>query len=220
MQKVLTRDGSETFINKDFNESYHSFTGAVEEAREKYCIPTKIKERAIKDKHITILDFAFGMGYNSAMAITIAKEANPNCVIKIIGLEKDPKIIQKIQEVNPNISDYQFYKQLTPTNLKIISEDNTVSVKILLGDANQTIKQLVKDSVDVIFYDPFSPKTQPSMWKKELFKEAKRILKPKKGILATYSCARLVRDNMRAAGLTYKDGPKVGRRGPGTIAWE
>jgi len=41
-------------------------------------------------------------------------------------------------------------------------------------------------------------------------------------VLATYSCARIVRENMSKANLFYDDGPIVGRRGPGTIAkkWE
>ena len=59
------------------------------------------------------------------------------------------------------------------------------------------------------------------MWSVDLFTEMYRIMN-KEAILATYSCARMVRDNMSKAGLFYDDGPIVGRRGPGTIAtkWE
>ena len=220
MKKIETRDGSETFVCEHYNESYHSFTGAVEEATQKYCKPTKIKELAINQGEFTLLDFAFGMGYNSAMAIGIAKAANPNCKITVIGIENDPKIIDKIQEVNPLIPGFQEYKHLTPKNLTHACYNDSVKIKILLGDAKETIKTIAKNSIDVIFYDPFSPKTQPEMWSYELFKEVNRILKEKSGILATYSCARMVRDNMKAANLHYDDGPKVGRRGPGTLAWK
>ena len=112
-----------------------------------------------------------------------------------------------------------YYKQLTPKNLCIKSEDNSITLKILLGDAKDTIQTIQSNTVDVVFYDSFSPKTQPEMWSIFLFQEVHRVLK-QKGILATYSCARLVRDNIKAAGLTYADGPKVGRRGPGTIVWK
>jgi tRNA U34 5-methylaminomethyl-2-thiouridine-forming methyltransferase MnmC len=44
-----------------------------------------------------------------------------------------------------------------------------------------------------------------------------RVIK-RNGILATFSCARMARDNMAAAGFMYDDGPILGRRGPGTIA--
>lgn len=218
MKKVLTRDGSETFVCQNYNESYHSFTGAVEEATEKYCKPTKIVELALKGEFV-LLDFAFGMGYNSAMAIAVAKEANPSCKIKVIGIENDPAIVAKIQEVNPKIPGYSEYRNLSPKNLKHVCYDGTVEIEILLGDAKDTIKKISSNSVDVVFYDSFSPKTQPEMWSAELFKEVFRILK-EKGILATYSCARMVRDNMKEAGLHYDDGPRVGRRGPGTLAWK
>ena len=59
------------------------------------------------------------------------------------------------------------------------------------------------------------------MWEVSFFEEMYRVMK-KSAILATYSCARMVRENMSKAGLFYDEGPIVGRRGPGTIAtrWE
>jgi len=50
-----------------------------------------------------------------------------------------------------------------------------------------------------------------------IFKEIKNRM-GKNSILTTYSCARIVRDNLRKAGFKVFDGPKVGRRGPSTIA--
>jgi chorismate dehydratase len=158
----------------------------------------------------------FGLGYNSAMAISIALEENPNCVIEVIGVEKDPLIISKISEVNPKISFYSNYKKFGEGAKEI--EVGNVRVKLLVMDAYDAVKLLESDYFDAIFYDPFSPKTQEAMWSVELFENMKRVLK-KGGTLATYSCARMVRDNMREAGFNYDDGPKVGRRGPGTIAF-
>jgi tRNA U34 5-methylaminomethyl-2-thiouridine-forming methyltransferase MnmC len=214
LKKVTTKDDTETFLNETVGESYHSFSGAVEEALKKYAIPCKIKELA-KTGKIRILDFCFGMGYNSAQAIDVALKENKNCQIEVIGLEYDPEIIKKIQEVNPPITFFQHYKQLKPTTLEF-KKDN-ITVKVILGDARKTVQQLNEDYFDAIFYDPFSPKTAPEMWTEELFKEMHRILN-KKGILATYSCARVVRENIAKSGLFYDDGPIVGRRGPGTIA--
>ncbi len=214
MKKVTTHDGSVTFLNEKVGESYHSYTGACEEALKKFCEPAKIRELA-RTGSFRLLDVCFGMGYNSAMAISVALKENADCVIEVIGLENDQKIIEKIQEVNPPISYFEKFKKLTPESLSFVDEN--VSVKILLGDANKTVTALEDTSFDVVFFDPFSPKTQPDMWTEELFCEMRRVIKPG-AILATYSCARMVRENMVKAGLVYSDGPKVGRRGPGTIA--
>lgn len=215
MKRVTTRDNTETFINLKLNESYHSHTGAVEEALRKYAIPCKIKELAKKGK-IRILDMFFGLGYNSAMAIDVALNENPDCEIEVIGIEHDPKIIEKIQEVNPPIKSYRHFKKITLRYSQF--REGNVTVKVVLGDARETVRNLGQKSFDAVFFDPFSPKTQPEMWSIELFQQMNRVMK-KSAILATYSCARLARDNISKAGLMYDDGPMVGRRGPGTIAW-
>ena len=214
MKKIITADNTETFLNLEVGESYHSQTGAVDEAFKKYAQPCKIKELA-KNGSITILDMFFGLGYNSAMAIDVALEENPDCLITVIGTEFDQKIISNIQKVNPPINFFKEYKKLTPKNLTITKEN--VTVKIIVGDARETVKKLQDKYFDTVFFDPFSPKTSPEMWTVELFSQMFRVLK-NSGILATYSCARMVRENMSAAGLFYNDGPIVGRRGPGTIA--
>ena len=131
-KKIITADHSETFMNEVVGESYHSQTGAVEEALKKYALPCNIKELA-KTGKIRILDVCFGMGYNSAMAISVALEENPGCEIEIVGLEYDALIISKIQEVNPPISFFNHYKKLNPQALEF--KEGKVSVKVLLGDA-------------------------------------------------------------------------------------
>ena len=214
MKKIITADNTETFLNEEVGETYHSHTGAVDEALKKYAIPCKIAQKAKLGK-VRILDAFFGMGYNSAMAIDIALKENPDCIIEVFGLEFDPEIINKIQEVNPPIEFFNHYKKLTPVSLEF--KQGNVQVKVLLGDARETVKLLKDDFFDAVFFDPFSPKTAPEMWTKELFEEIYRVMNTS-AIFATYSCARMARENISAAGLLYDDGPIVGRRGPGTIA--
>src|SRR3989338_11640136 len=166
LKKVITRDQTETFLNEEVGESYHSYTGAVEEALKKYVIPCAIAERA-RSGTLVILDVCFGMGYNSAMAIEVALRENPRCIIEVIGLENDPEIVKKIQEVDPPIPFFTHYKRLTPHSCEF--REGTVHVKILLGDARERVKEVPSDSVDAIFFDPFSPKTQPEMWQEAFF---------------------------------------------------
>ncbi len=221
LKKIITADKTESFLNSEVGETYHSQTGAVEEALKKYAIPCKIKELATAGK-ICILDMFFGMGYNSAMAIDVALEENPACEIEVVGIENDARILKKIQEVNPPISFFQQYKRLTPPGCADLPDcvefcHGSVRVRVLVGDARKLANTLEDDHFDAVFYDPFSPKTSPELWSEELFKEMHRVMK-RSALLATYSCARMVRENMSSAGLFYDDGPIVGRRGPGTIA--
>jgi len=215
MKLIKTADDTETFMNEEVGESYHSQTGAVEEAFKKYTVPCKIKKLA-KSGKIRILDICFGIGYNSAAAIDVALVENPECEIEVVALEYDKEIVDKIAEVNPPIKSYVLFKELV-NNLEV--QEGKISIKLIMGDARETIRQLENDSFDAVFMDPFSPKTAPEMWGVDFFKEILRLIKEKR-ILATYTCARMVRENMLAAGFNYDDGPIVGRRGPGTIAWK
>lgn len=212
MQKIITPDGSVTFHNPEFDEAYHSKSGAKEEAVEKFVKPCLIREFA-KTGKLRILDFCFGLGYNSAAAIDAALEENPDCVIEVIGLEIDEKMLALLPSLPDSFGCYKFIKETIKNNYNY--NKNNLKIHIVIGDASETVKQL-SDSFDAIFFDPFSPKKCPSLWTEAVFQECYRLLR-KEGRLATYSCARVVRDNMRAVGFTVIDGPQLWRRGPSTI---
>ncbi len=213
MKEINTGDGSITFYNEEFDETYHSVTGAEEEALKKFVEPSDVKEYALKDQ-VNILDVCFGLGYNSAVAIDKILEANLGCKINIIGLEKDINILKKINDVNPMIKSYMLFKDLEKKNYDL-SEDG-ITIKILIGDALKTINK-INNKFDLVFHDPFSPKKCPELWTEEFFKKIKDLMN-KNGVLTTYSCARIVRDNLKKAGFKVEDGPSVRRRAPSTIA--
>ena len=212
MKEVITKDNSITFYNEEYCETYHSVTGAVEEAFKKFAEPVL---EAIKGKsEVKILDVCFGLGYNSAAAIDRILEHNLRADITIVGLEKDKKILEKIKSLQPGIMSYHVIQDTIENNYAYDREGVKVDIKI--GDALKTIKK-IKTKFDVIFLDPFSPKKNPELWTEQFFKELRKLIKPD-GILTTYSCAGQVRRNLKAAGFQVKDGPCVGRRSPSTIA--
>ena len=206
----MTADGSVTLWNEQYEEHYHSVSGAVEEAFKKFSEPCKIKELARKGK-IRILDVCFGIGYNSAAAIEQAFQENPACEIEIVGIEKDPGIIREIQKLKPLLKFYNVIKLL-------VYEDRfgRVKLELIKKDAREAVKE-IKGEFDGVFLDPFSPKKCPELWTKEFLKDIAAKMKTG-SILATYSYAREVRDNLAAVGFKVSDGPVVGRRSPSTIA--
>ena len=199
MEKIITADGSETFFNEEVGESYHSKTGAIEESFEKFVKPLGV---FFSKKPVRILDICFGLGYNSAAAL----DYFDNC--KIVGIEKDENILKKAFEVNPKFNNYE--------EIKLAVKNESKKVRVIVGDALEEVKKL-DGEFDVVLFDPFSPKKAPELWTLQFFKDIFAKMK-KNGILTTYSCARIVRENLENAGFEVKDGPKVGRRGPSTVA--
>lgn len=60
----FTADGSTGLYSPEYNDIYHSATGALTEANEKFIEPVDFQTLLEKDK-IKILDICFGIGYNS-----------------------------------------------------------------------------------------------------------------------------------------------------------
>lgn len=204
MKKLITADGSITFYSEKYKECFHSKSGALEESFEKFAKPCNLKPGA------KILDICFGLGYNSLAAIHLVKN------ITILALEKDKEVLKTIQGLDLPHSlkkDFEIIKQAAK-NLSY--KDKNTELKIILGNAVNTIKNL-NERFDAVFHDPFSPPKNQELWTFEFFKNVKKLMK-KNAILATYSCARLTRENLTKAGFLVKDGPIIGRKSPSTLA--
>lgn len=202
MKQIITKDNSITFYNEKYDEHYHCLAGGKLEAIKKFIEPTNVKDNMI------ILDVCFGLGYNSAAALDVAKG------LTIFALENDPKILEEIQTINADFESYNIIKEVAKTK-EYNNNEKGIKIKLLLGDARETIHKIT-EKVDVVFFDPFSPKKCPELWTLEFFKDVYDKMN-KRGILATYSCATHVRQKIKEVGFEVKDGPIFGRKSPSTI---
>ena len=71
----FTNDGSVGLYSPDFDDIYHSSTGALTEAYEKFIMPVNMDELLNKDE-IIVLDFCYGIGYNSKSFLNFIFEKN------------------------------------------------------------------------------------------------------------------------------------------------
>ena len=206
MKLVKTKDGSYTAFSEITGEHYHTVSGAIEEAFEKH-----VNALGVENK-MHILDFCFGLGYNSIAA------CKDHANLQIIGLENDKKIIVAMKDIKiPDIliTEFDNFRDIA-INLDLTDNKNN-RIQILLGDALQRIDELPDGIFDRVFFDPFSPKKQPEMWSQEIFQKIYK--KMRSGAkLSTYSCAKQIRKNMISVGFKVIDGPIIGRRSPATIA--
>jgi tRNA U34 5-methylaminomethyl-2-thiouridine-forming methyltransferase MnmC len=217
MRQIVTSDGSVTFRDEKTGDIYHSLTGAATESLEKFARPAGLGPLAVSGR-IRILDICFGLGYNSAAALDMIHESSPACTVEIVGLENDPEILSHVEGVETGFKSYHLIRECV-ARLVDGSADldmGTTRIKIMIGDARATVKTL-QPSFDAVFLDPFSPKKDPALWQMDFLADVRKIMAPG-ARLTTYSCARMVRDNLRRAGFRVFDGPSIGRRSPATVA--
>lgn len=215
-----TKDGSYTFFSAEFQETFHSSFGARQEAEVRYIEPCLIKQLAATQSSIRILDVCYGLGYNSAAALEAIWSANFHCKVELIALEIARDVPR--QAVKHNLLDH--WQSPIPSLLgelsnKSVIETECLQARLLLGDARQTIKSVIKQGwlADAIFLDPFSPPKCPQLWTIEFINLLAQCLLPH-ARLATYSCSAAVRTALSNAGLYLGSITGAGRQSPGTIA--
>lgn len=216
-QPQITADGSVTFFSPEFTETFHSSSGARQEAEQKFVAPSGLGVMAQEVDQVNILDVCYGLGYNSAAALGAVWAVNPHCRIELVALELDGSVPTAALSF---LSGYPLLVQKNLTMLARKLEVNTLQLqaRLYLGDARKTLQQISSGwQADVIFLDPFSPPKCPQLWTVEFIALLAQFLKPQ-GKLVTYSCAAAVRKALVRAGLTVASTPSVGRKNPGTIA--
>jgi tRNA U34 5-methylaminomethyl-2-thiouridine-forming methyltransferase MnmC len=216
-----TADGSFTFFSAEFGQTYHSSSGAKQEAVFKYALATNLAEKARESRdRLRILDICYGLGYNSAAALAAIWQSNPACFVEIVALEIDPLVPIAATEQSL-LADWP--EPIPQLLAELASERHlsgpAIAASLRIGDARQEIASIATTGwlADAIFLDPFSPNACPQLWTVEFLGLVARCCQPD-GLLATYSCAAAVRSALIIAGLTVADSPPIGRKAPSTIA--
>lgn len=191
-QKELVRceDGTNTLFSVEFDEPYHSTRdGALHESLEKHVKPALAFTKA--KQQLTILDICFGLGYNTFATLYHVKRLQLDTQIHILSPEFDEGLVRSL-----NTFDFPPEFDSIKHIIKAISqdlyyEDEQFKIEILLGDARKSIPD-IKEKIDIIYQDAFSPAHNPLLWTKEHFAEIRRISK-EDAVLTTYSTAAAVR---------------------------
>jgi tRNA U34 5-methylaminomethyl-2-thiouridine-forming methyltransferase MnmC len=189
-QVVLCEDGTKTLFSKEFNEPYHSTKdGALHESLNKHVLPAfQIKK---PQENLVILDICFGLGYNTLATLYYVKKHQLKTKLHILSPEFDKALIESLK-------DFDYPKEfdgLKPI-INMLSEnfyyeDAQFKIEILVGDARQKVPK-IKEKIDIIYQDAFSPGHNPLLWTREFFADMASLSK-ENTILTTYSIAAAIR---------------------------
>ena len=187
---ILCEDGTNTLYSKEFDEPYHSTKdGALHESLEKHVKPAfSLKKNQEK---LTILDICFGLGYNTFATLYHVKKHKLKTKIHILSPEFDEGLVRSL-DTFAYPPEFKEIKHIIQTiSQELYYEDEQFKIEILLGDARQSIPK-IKEKIDIIYQDAFSPAHNPLLWTKEHFSNI-RMICHYDAILTTYSTAAAIR---------------------------
>ena len=204
---ISTGDGSCTLRNEYFGETYHSINGAVAESMH---IFINLGLRSFSKRDLNILEIGYGTGLN-AMLTFIENQSLGNKIF-YLGIEKFPICKETFLPFVAHTPDIAS-KINTDIALQFCNGWNSeieISPTFHLLKQNIDFENFVPDrQYDLIYFDAFSPDTQPEMWTMENLRKIINSLAPD-GIFVTYCSKGILKQTLRDLGMIVKrmPGPK------------
>ena len=199
-----TEDGSLTLYAPTFGEHYHSMHGAVQESEHIY-LGLALRERMSSwqegDAPLRLFEVGFGTGLNALLSWREAEERH--IPLRYYSIEKFP--------ITPEVYEALHYEGLGEERevkdqllrLHTAPWDEAVELSPfftlykLRGDLTTCT---FPERLSVIYYDAFSPESQPELWAEELFQRLGKA-SCSGAILSTYCAKGEVRRRLQRSGF-------------------
>ncbi len=201
---IGTSDGSYTIKNEYFGETYHSINGALSESIH---IFINLGLRNYRDSEISILEIGYGTGLNAML--TYIENMQLGNKIEYHSIEKFP--ISEADFIEYATNTKQISDKIAPDTLRKFG--NGWNEEIQISNNFKLYKQVVDfsqfvpcEKYNLIYFDAFSPETQPEMWSEENLGKIVEQLVPD-GIFVTYCSKGIVKQALRNLGLTVRRMP-------------
>jgi len=198
---IQTSDGSTSILLPEWNETYHSKFGAIQEAKHVFI---KNGLSLFQGQSVSILEIGFGTGLNAFITYLEAKDLEQK--IEYTGIEaypvseEDASKMNYVSELDAEKDKAVFLKMhQSEWNEKVFLAPN-----FLLEKQNIKFQEIADENkYNLIYFDAFGYRVQPELWSLEIFQIMFKALKIE-GILVTYACRSSIKKAMVEAGFAVE----------------
>jgi tRNA U34 5-methylaminomethyl-2-thiouridine-forming methyltransferase MnmC len=220
----ITDDGSRTVIDSGKQIAFHSASGAVSETRAVYLINSGMQSRLQRGQAATILEIGFGSGL--AMLMTLDAALGGGAKLHYTAIEQtllETDLLEQLElqrhVVNTDlVPRFLAWRQRlgspAPRGSLVWDVNELQRIVIEHTNAENWVSSAVAaQTFDAIYFDPFAPQVNPSLWRPSFLQHLQTMLKPA-GVFVTYCVSRAVREAMESVGfvVTRVPGPAGGKR--------
>jgi tRNA U34 5-methylaminomethyl-2-thiouridine-forming methyltransferase MnmC len=203
---VMTQDGSYTLYSKDHGVTYHSKYGAIQESNHVFVDSGLLPVLKKKDK-ISILELGFGTGLN--VLLTWKNMVDKGTVL----VDYHSFDVFPLPEDLLNACVYEDQLKIPATiskNILISEWDKLIEVdsRFTLTKHNKDILEetLPDNYFDIVYFDAFSPESQPELWSASLFEKIYESM-TNEAVLVTYCAKGEVKRILKKIGFTLESLP-------------
>jgi queuine tRNA-ribosyltransferase len=197
-------------------EIMHSVNDPSEEAARLYLSQSRLRERlAGRGEKIVVWDVGLGAAINSMAVIRATEDASTARRLELWSFERDLDALRLVLR-HPHLFPHS--RHPGPAAVLESGEWRTdkVSWRLLEGDFLDRMRDAPLPTL--VYYDPFSFKTDGALWTEETFTRLFASLEPGAVELFTYSNSTAVRAALLVAGFLVARGIGTGPKSETTIA--
>jgi len=243
--EVVIRDGTGRIREMTSGEVMHSVNDPAAEARSLYVEQSRLLERLAEsaESPLVVWDVGLGAGANAMAAIqaveavrrsevgrpAVGQVAVPTPEAVLAAVPPGPRRRLTLVSFENDLDSLKlalrhpaWFKHLRHAAPRSLLADNHwssaeagVEWMLLRGDFSAT--KFTAPPPDIIFFDPFSFRTDSALWTLEAFRELANLLSAKAVELFTYSYSTSVRAALLAAGFYVAKGRSTGPKAETTI---
>jgi len=193
---VETREGCHTVHSRRFNEHYHSMNGSLQESRHVF-IRHGLLALAGKASDISILEIGFGTGLNALLTFVEARRLDLR--VHYTGVEAYPLAPELAGNLNfpAFVGEGSVFEAMHRTPWE---EEWTQEAFTLVKRKADALSLTTGRTFDLVYYDAFSPRSQPDMWSPAQMKRISDMCRPG-AVFVTYCSRAPVRAALQAAGF-------------------
>jgi queuine tRNA-ribosyltransferase len=227
-QRELQRGRYEVIVRREVGfirdmtsgEVMHSLNDPVEEAVALYVEQSRLIERltATADAPLVVWDVGLGAAANAMTAIlAVEAAASARRKLIVVSFEND---LDSLRLALDHVRWFKHLRHAAPRSLLAqgcwINPAANIEWQLKCGDF--AVRKFDALPPDIVFFDPFSLKTDASLWTLSSFRELAEVCAHKPVELFTYTYSTSVRAAMLAAGFFVAKGRGTGPKRETTIA--
>jgi len=220
---VRTRAGTLAMRCLDAQEVMHPGVGPLVEAQCLYVEQSQLARRLRNVNAATLVVFDVGMGAASnALAARATSERAPSGAarLELVSFERDLGALKLAMTAG---DAFGLCGEAAEAAQAIVIHGNHETPRtrwtLIHGDLLNALRsdKVAQNPADIVFWDPFSPRSNPQLWTIAAFSALRAVAKPG-CTLFTYSASTAVRLAMLLAGWAVGVGDSIGDKAATTVA--
>ncbi len=224
VELVTLANGERAVRDRLTGEVMHSAVGPREEPMQLYVKAARLEERlaSAADSPLVLLDVGLGAGSNAALAFALSESRTNGAGtrrLQIVSFDRSTAAMELA--LGEHAQALGFTDAARAAGRALLEHGHAeaahTSWRLSLGDLPGTLRALPHDVADVVFWDPFSPRANPTLWGVAAF-SALRLACRDGCTVHTYSQATRVRSALLLAGFHVGLGVATGHKETTTIA--